>query len=512
MTSIAAERVRRLRIGRLGLSALFVGIAIVLAPAADFQIAGHDPWAELARMGAGLLHPDFSALGALSYAAALTIAFAICGVALGAAAGFAMAPFYDRWPIRMVCIAIRAVHELFWALMLMQIVGLSATTGILAIAIPYAGIFAKVFSEYLDEADPRPAAAMPVRADTVSVHFYARLPLAARECRTYLMYRLECGLRSSAVLGFIGLPTLGFQLDTFFRQGMYGAVAAVLMLYFVVIGTMRHWMRPRLAPWYLVASIAFMASLATPPMASGALWRFLTGDIVPAPLRTGDLSSPDTWARLGDWLHLLLVGQALPGLAATMIVAQIALVVAGIVALVGFGFIVVPVAGRFAAWFGHLGLVVGRSTPEYMLAYIALQVFGPSMLPAVIALGLHNGAIIAHLLGRQADAMHEELRPDAPRGIVLYAYELLPRVYGSFLALCLYRWEIIVRESAIVGLLGIATLGFYVDIAIQEIRIDRALVLLLVCVLATLAIDAASRRLRAATGLDRLTTLTHRAS
>lgn len=184
MTFIAAERVRRLRIGRLGLSALFVGIAIVLAPVADFQIAGHDPWAELARMGAGLLHPDFSALGALCYAAALTIAFAICGVALGAAAGFVMAPFYARWPIRMVCISIRAVHELFWALMLMQIGGLSATTGVLAIAIPYAGIFAKVFSEYLDEADPRPAAAMPVRADIVSVHFFARLPLAARECRT----------------------------------------------------------------------------------------------------------------------------------------------------------------------------------------------------------------------------------------------------------------------------------------------------------------------------------------
>lgn len=201
MTSIAAERVRRLRIGRLGLSALFVGIAIVLAPAADFQIAGHDPWAELARMGAGLLHPDFSALGALSYAAALTIAFAICGVALGAAAGFAMAPFYDRWPIRMVCIAIRAVHELFWALMLMQIVGLSATTGILAIAIPYAGIFAKVFSEYLDEADPRPAAAMPVRADTVSVHFYARLPLAARSAGPTLCtgWNADCGPARSSV-------------------------------------------------------------------------------------------------------------------------------------------------------------------------------------------------------------------------------------------------------------------------------------------------------------------------
>ncbi|TYR32731.1 ABC transporter permease [Mesorhizobium microcysteis] len=504
MTSIAPERLRLPRFGRLGTAAAFVVLAVALLPAADFRISGHDPWAELARMGQGLLSPDFSAIGTLARAAALTVAFAICGVALGASTGFALAPLYRFAPVRLFCVAIRSIHELFWAILLLQITGLSVTTGILAIAIPYAGIFAKVFSEYLDEADPRPAAAMPPRADFISVHFFARLPLAAREFQVYLLYRLECGLRSSAVLGFVGLPTLGFELDTFFKQGMYGAVAAVLIIYYVLIATMRLWMRWPLAPFYLLASIGFMATLASPPMAPGALIRFVTSDIVPAPLRNGDLGDPETWVRFGDWLHMLLFQQALPGLTATMIVAQLALVVAGFVALIGFPLLVVPVVGRFGSALGHIGLVVGRSTPEYMLAYIALQIFGPSMLPAVIALGLHNGAIIAHLLGRQSAHVHENLRPDAPRGLVLYAYELLPRIYGSFLALCLYRWEIIVRESAIVGLLGIATLGFYVDRAIQEIRIDRAIVLLLVTMLATVAIDAISRRLRKAIGIDGL--------
>jgi len=504
MTSIAPERRRLPRLGRIGTAAAFVALAVALLPIADLRMASHDPWAELGRMGAGLLSPDFSSLGALSYAAALTVAFAICGVALGATAGFLLAPLYRFAPVRLLCITIRSIHELFWAILLLQVTGLSATTGILAIAIPYAGIFAKVFSEYLDEADSRPAAAMPPRADFVSVHFFARLPLAAREFQVYLLYRLECGLRSSAVLGFVGLPTLGFQLDTFFKQGMYGAVAAVLIIYYVLIATMRLWMHWPLAPVYLIGSIGFMATLTTPPMAQGALIRFLTSDIVPAPLRNGDLADGETWSRFFDWLHNLLVNQALPGLTATMIVTQIALVLAGFVALIGFPLLVRPVIGRFGSIIGHIGLVVGRSTPEYMLAYIALQVFGPSILPAVIALGLHNGAIIAHLLGRQSAHVHESLRQDAPRGIVLYAYELLPRIYGSFLALCLYRWEIIVRESAIVGLLGIATLGFYVDRAIQEIRIDRAVILLLVTMLATVAIDYISRKFRAAIGIEKL--------
>ncbi|MFX5760969.1 hypothetical protein ABTE44_19765, partial [Acinetobacter baumannii] len=82
-------------------------------------------------------------------------------------------------------------------------------------------------------------------------------------------------------------------------------------------------------------------------------------------------------------------------------------------------------------------------------------------LPAIIALGFHNGAIVGYLLGRHADQIAYRL--DAPSGLNLYAYDTLPRIYGQFLAYCLYRWEIIVRESAIFGILGVKTLGYYVD-------------------------------------------------
>ena len=480
------------RMGRLRVVTAFLAVALICLPFADLARAGHDPWDALARMARGFLAPDFGAVEGILAAVAMTLAFAVAGVAAGGLAGLVMAPFYRMRTVRGAAIALRSVHELFWALLLMQVTGIGVATGVLAIALPYAGIFAKVLSEMLDEADPRPSDWLGARVDPLSRFLWARAPLARREMLTYALYRLECGLRSSAVLGFIGLPTLGFQLDSFFRQGEYGAAGAIMIVYIALIATLRWWMRPRLAVAWLAAAVAMLAQVNAPPMGQGALWRFLGHDIIPAPLRAGDP------AGLGPWLWDLLTGAIGPGLWATLVVAQLALILTGLVAFLGQAAIVPRVAGRAGAALGHLVLVVLRSFPEYMLAYLFLQVFGPSMLPAILALGLHNGAIIAHLLGRQAGGL--VLRADAPRGLTLWGWEIVPRLFGQFVALCLYRWEIIIRESAIMGILGVATLGFYLDDAIAELRMDRAVAILVATGIVTVGIDTLSRAIRARLG------------
>ena len=112
----------------------------------------------------------------------------------------------------------------------------------------------------------------------------------------------------------------------------------------------------------------------------------------------------------------------------------------------------------------------------------------------MLALGIHNGGIIAYLVGRHADGLDH--RRDAPRGLDLYAYETVPRLFGQFTALVLYRYEIIVRESAILGTLSIYTLGFYVAAAMDDFKMDQAVVLLVASGALSLAIDATSRALR----------------
>ena len=116
------------------------------------------------------------------------------------------------------------------------------------------------------------------------------------------------------------------------------------------------------------------------------------------------------------------------------------------------------------------------------------------MLPAIVALSLHNAAIVGHLIGRYTETVR--LRIDAAKGADRYFYEVLPRVYRPMLALLFYRWEVILRETAILGILGIATLGFYVDSAFADLRFDRALLLILVTAMLNICVDTISRSIR----------------
>lgn len=479
---------------RVGLGLIFLALAVL--PFADLSILGRSPWPVAIEILSGFLRPDFSAVENLGTATALTLAFALGGLAVGVIGGSVLALLSGFAIVRVLAAILRSIHELIWAILLMAVLGPTVVTGILAIALAYSGIFAKVYSEILSEADQRPADVLPPRTDTVSRFAYGRVAVAFPALVSYTSYRLECAIRSSAVLGFIGLPTLGFQLDSFFKQGAYGAVAAVLLIYFALIASMPFWLRRQMVPIYLLGAFVVLLAHPGPPIAGSSLWSFVTHDIVPAPLRNGAWSDGQTWSQAWAWFSALFIAQIGPGLVATLIVAQITLALAGILALTVFPVGVASMTGRIGSTFGNAGLVVGRSTPEYMLAYLFLQMFGPSMLPAILALSLHNGAIIAHLTSRQAAEVCKTLRLDAPRRLNLYFYEILPRIFGPFLALSLYRWEIILRETAILGILGVKTLGFHIDSAISELRIDRAVVLIIFTALLTIAIDALSRALR----------------
>ncbi len=143
---------------------------------------------------------------------------------------------------RVLIAILRSIHELLWAVLLLAAFGLGHLTAVLAIAIPYAGILAKVFSEMIDEAPREPALAMRgAGATPLQMFVFGLLPRALPDMSAYALYRFECAIRSSAVLGFFGFPTLGYYIAASFENLLYGEVWTYLYVLFGLVAIMDWW-------------------------------------------------------------------------------------------------------------------------------------------------------------------------------------------------------------------------------------------------------------------------------
>jgi phosphonate transport system permease protein len=145
----------------------------------------------------------------------------------------------------------RSIHELLWAVLLLAAIGLTDVSAVVAIAIPYSGVLGKVFSEMIDEA-PRDAAdaLAAAGASPAQTYLFGLVPRAAADMGAYTLYRFECALRSSAVLGFFGPETLGKFIKQSWNENYYGEVWTYLYTLFVLIALVDWWsgaMRRRFA-------------------------------------------------------------------------------------------------------------------------------------------------------------------------------------------------------------------------------------------------------------------------
>lgn len=108
----------------------------------------------------------------------------------------------------------RAIHELIWAWLFVAAIGLTPYAAIFALAIPYGGTLGRVYADILSDVPSEPIKALKsAGASRLQVLIYGYLPIAKIDMLSYTMYRLECAVRSSTIMSFIGLGGLGYQIQ-----------------------------------------------------------------------------------------------------------------------------------------------------------------------------------------------------------------------------------------------------------------------------------------------------------
>ncbi|QXH50678.1 ABC transporter permease subunit [Pseudomonas fakonensis] len=141
-----------------------------------------------------------------------------------------------RLPVRGLLVFLRSVPEIVWALLFVRAVGLGPTAGVLAIAITYSGMLGKVYAEIFESVDQRPAhALLQAGSGRLAAFCYGILPNAAAEVVSYTVYRWECAVRASVVMGFVGAGGLGQQIDLSMRMFAGAEVASMLLAFLALV-------------------------------------------------------------------------------------------------------------------------------------------------------------------------------------------------------------------------------------------------------------------------------------
>ncbi|HET7834465.1 ABC transporter permease [Variovorax sp. J31P179] len=252
-TALRDPAARRRLVG--GLAALAIAWPML-------QLAGFQP---AALFGAGNLQviggflagfvppataPDFLAL--LAKATLETLAMATAGTALafliGAPLAFVTTRALSRSRIgpgpgrvraaalrqcaRSLLMVLRAIPEIVWALIFVRALGLGPAAGVLALAITYGGMLGKVYAEVLESTDTAPARALlESGSGRLAALCYGLLPNCAQELTSYTVYRWECAVRASVVMGFVGAGGLGQLMDQSMKMLNGGEASSILLVF-----------------------------------------------------------------------------------------------------------------------------------------------------------------------------------------------------------------------------------------------------------------------------------------
>lgn len=104
-----------------------------------------------------------------------------------------------------------------------------------------------------------------------------------------------------------------------------------------------------------------------------------------------------------------------------------------------------------------------RAVPELVWALIIVFFLSPGILPGAIALGLHNLGIVGKLSAEVVENMDpgpsRALRASGAGNLQMLAYGVLPQAMPHFITYLLYRWEVVIRTTVVVGFVSAGGLG-----------------------------------------------------
>ncbi|MBD3896462.1 phosphonate ABC transporter, permease protein PhnE [Halomonas sp. ML-15] len=143
-----------------------------------------------------------------------------------------------------------------------------------------------------------------------------------------------------------------------------------------------------------------------------------------------------------------------------------------------------------------------RSVTSLIWALLLVQVVGPGLLAGVLAVGIRSVGMITKILYETIEEIDtspiEAVKSTGASETQIFLYGYMPQLMSAFVGITVYRWEINIRESTIIGIVGGGGIGFLLNSAINRLAWDQVSVILITILACVFFAEIVSAKIRAA--------------
>lgn len=150
--------------------------------------------------------------------------------------------------------------------------------------------------------------------------------------------------------------------------------------------------------------------------------------------------------------------------------------------------------------FALLVIVSSRSINSLIWAMLLVAMLGPGVLAGIIAIALRSIGFVGKLLYEAIEEIDpspvEAIGTTGAGRLQVLQFGVIPQIMPSFVGTTLYRWDINIRESTVLGLVGAGGIGLQLDAAINYLAWDRVSIIFVLIFATVIASEWLSARLR----------------
>lgn len=156
--------------------------------------------------------------------------------------------------------------------------------------------------------------------------------------------------------------------------------------------------------------------------------------------------------------------------------------------------------GTVAYYIVRLAYAFSRAIPELVWALLIVFFLSPGVLAGALALAFHNFGIIGRLTAEVVEnidpAPAKALRTAGASNVQIFLYGILPQTLPQFLTYSLYRWEVVIRTTVIIGFVSAGGLGREFILRLNWFHYTDVTLLILWYLILVLCVDMISFWLR----------------